>query len=381
MRAIRIAFAVGAVSAAFSAAAPVANAQVAFNINGNGHSFTENFNTLAVSGSNNNSSSIPIPWAFSEAGTGNNVTYAASDGSSATANTYSFGTGTNTDRAFGEITGSLQSTLGAVWRNNTGAPITGMVVGYTGEEWRLDASTIDKLDFQFSLTATALNSGTYTDVNALDFSTPSTVTPGAKNGNSAANRTVLGPFFVQFASPLQHGGTVFLRWVPLNLAGANDGLAIDDFSVSFVQPDRDGDGVADSVDNCPDDFNPRPAPGAQADQDGDGTGDTCDGDIDGDGDLNTADNCDFDANADQANLDGDALGDVCDSDVDGDGVLNAADNCPRTSNASQANGDGDGAGDACDPLTPAATPTTPTPTTPVKHKKKKKKKKKRSISR
>jgi hypothetical protein len=50
--------------------------------------------------------------------------------------------------------------------------------------------------------------------------------------------------------------------------------------------DADGDGVADSVDNCPETSNPD-----QADFDGDGNGDRCDGDIDGDLVSNTADSC------------------------------------------------------------------------------------------
>jgi hypothetical protein len=44
------------------------------------------------------------------------------------------------------------------------------------------------------------------------------------------------------------------------------------------EPDRDGDGIPDDVDNCPDHPNPD-----QPDLDGDGLGDECDDDIDGDG--------------------------------------------------------------------------------------------------
>jgi subtilisin-like proprotein convertase family protein/putative hemolysin len=45
-----------------------------------------------------------------------------------------------------------------------------------------------------------------------------------------------------------------------------------------AEPDGDGDGVGDTVDNCPDDPNP-----SQADTDGDGLGDACDDDDDNDG--------------------------------------------------------------------------------------------------
>lgn len=48
-------------------------------------------------------------------------------------------------------------------------------------------------------------------------------------------------------------------------------------------------------------------------------------DADGDGILDTVDNCPTTANADQADLDQDEIGDVCDSDIDGDGVLNDVD--------------------------------------------------------
>jgi hypothetical protein len=72
-------------------------------------------------------------------------------------------------------------------------------------------------------------------------------------------------------------------------------------------------------------------------------------DRDGDGILDADDNCPDDPNADQADLDGDGLGDACDPDGDGDGVLNDDDNCPSVPNADQADLDVDGIGDLCDP--------------------------------
>lgn len=59
-------------------------------------------------------------------------------------------------------------------------------------------------------------------------------------------------------------------------------------------------------------------------------------DRDGDGVLDDKDNCPDRANADQYDEDGDGVGDVCD-------------NCPHLANPGQADGDGDHVGDVCDP--------------------------------
>ncbi|MFN7131890.1 MAG: thrombospondin type 3 repeat-containing protein, partial [Myxococcales bacterium] len=115
----------------------------------------------------------------------------------------------------------------------------------------------------------------------------------------------------------------------------DDGLLLD--------PDGDGDGVADRVDNCPGKYNPD-----QKDSDGDGKGDACDDDRDGDGTVDTTDNCPDVPNPDQKDTDGDGLGDACDGDDDGDGVPDTTDNCPLHPNPDQKDSDGDGKGDVCD---------------------------------
>lgn len=73
-------------------------------------------------------------------------------------------------------------------------------------------------------------------------------------------------------------------------------------------------------------------------------------DRDGDGVLDSSDNCVDVPNAGQENRDNDALGDACDPDRDGDGVDNATDNCADVANADQRDGDQDSIGDACDPV-------------------------------
>lgn len=89
---------------------------------------------------------------------------------------------------------------------------------------------------------------------------------------------------------------------------------------SSQDPDSDGDGFTDSVDNCPDEVNP-----GQENNDGDGMGDACDDDDDNDGVLDNNDNCVFMANSDQNDHDGDGMGDVCDDDDDNDGIPDVED--------------------------------------------------------
>ena len=126
-------------------------------------------------------------------------------------------------------------------------------------------------------------------------------------------------------------------------------------SIYVFEVDTDGDGVPDSVDNCPAIPNP-----TQSDSDVDGFGDICDicpidelNDADNDGYCGNDDNCPDDPNAGQTNSDGDMLGDVCDpcpldplNDSDGDGVCGDVDICPGSDD--NADADGDAVPDGCD---------------------------------
>lgn len=143
----------------------------------------------------------------------------------------------------------------------------------------------------------------------------------------------------------------------------NDGVGdrCDSFNNLSSNEDSDEDGYVDSSDNCPAVYN-----NPQTDSDDDGYGDACDStddndaneaDADYDGVVDAEDNCPNHPNHGQNDVDSDGVGDVCDSttngsgtDTDGDGVPDASDNCPNDSNASQSDGDNDGIGDVCDPV-------------------------------
>ncbi|BBO34357.1 dockerin type I domain-containing protein [Lacipirellula parvula] len=212
-----------------------------------GPSYLQDFNALPASGTANNSNSLPQGWAFSEAGTGGTLTYTADNGALSTGNTYSYGASGNSDRAFGELTsGTVNTTLGACFLNNTGFVITSFTIAYTGEMWRLGAADaiVDRLDFEFSVNATSIvDQGpgvVWTAVNTLDFVSPNNTSPaGAKDGNLAANRTTTAPVAVIPSGGIPDGGVFYIRWLAnANIGGTNDGLAIDDFKLN-INPSAD----------------------------------------------------------------------------------------------------------------------------------------------
>ncbi|MBK7393837.1 MAG: Ig-like domain repeat protein [Chloracidobacterium sp.] len=202
-----------------------------------GTAYTQNFDTLLSSGGpGNNTTNLPTGWEFSESGSSADSTYTVGTGSLATGDTLSFGiAGTNavTDRAFGGLqSGSVIPTIGAGFTNNTGSTISAVSVTYTGEEWRLGtAARTDQINFEYSTNASSLTTGTWTAVSALNFVTPTTTTIGAKDGNAAANRTT-GISSTISGLSIANGGTVWIRWTDTNASGADDGLAVDDFSLT-----------------------------------------------------------------------------------------------------------------------------------------------------
>ncbi|MDX2099293.1 MAG: ExeM/NucH family extracellular endonuclease, partial [Leptolyngbyaceae cyanobacterium bins.59] len=195
-------------------------------INFNG-SYSETFDSLASSGT---SSVLPLDWVFLETGTNANSLYTAGTGSGNTGDTYSFGATGSTERALGGLqSGSLIPFFGVSFTNTTGSPLTSLTVQYRGEQWRLGTlGRADRLDFQYSLNATALTTGTWVDVDALDFSSPTTTgTVGLLDGNT--NSTLITSTITGLNIPV--GATFWFRWQDFNASGADDGLAIDDFSL------------------------------------------------------------------------------------------------------------------------------------------------------
>ncbi|WP_225885409.1 endonuclease/exonuclease/phosphatase family protein [Leptolyngbya sp. KIOST-1] len=201
-------------------------------VNLDGTVYIQDFDGLASTGTTG--SILPQGWFFFEAGTNANDTYGIGTGSSNAGNTYSFGAAGDGDRALGGLrSGTLIPTFGASFTNATDTTFAGFNISYFGEQWRLgtdNRAIPDRLDFQYSLNATALNNGTWIDVDALDFVAPVTTGGvGARDGNDAANRTlVTGTLAGLTVAP---GETLWIRWSDFDAAGADDGLAVDDFTL------------------------------------------------------------------------------------------------------------------------------------------------------
>lgn len=141
-----------------------------------------------------------------------------------------------------------------------------------------------------------------------------------------------------------NNGSIVIRFVGVS-SQSQEEFRIDDISLigTTIVVDTDGDGIADSSDNCPSVSN-----SSQVNTDGDAQGDACDTDDDNDGVSDTTDNCVLTPNQSQVNTDGDAQGDACDTDDDNDTVLDASDNCVLNANTDQKNTDTDSMGDVCD---------------------------------
>lgn len=196
----------------------------------NSSPYLQDFNSLVNTGT---SSDLPTGWILNESGTNANSTYTAGTGSSNTGDTYSFGASGDNDRALGGLlSSSLVPSFGASFVNNTGQTIIALTISYYGEQWRLGTSgRNDKLDFQISTDATNLSTGNWIDVDNLDFvSVVTSGSTGALNGNDNANKVYIS--YTITGLSINSGSTFWIKWNDFNATSSDDGLGIDDFSLS-----------------------------------------------------------------------------------------------------------------------------------------------------
>lgn len=203
-----------------------------------GLAYTQNFNTLANAPDNalldkaTSVSPLPMGWDFIE--TGGDTNYRVGAGTNTAGDTYSFGPAANSDRALGSVTSNTITSiaLGAVFTNNTGQTITSLNIAYTGEQWRGGdtAGVVDTLAFSYSDNTSAINAGTFLPFGSLDFSSPQPTLSGPLNGNALANQTSLSQTIAGLSIP--NGQSFAIRWTDSNITGSDDGLSVDDFSLT-----------------------------------------------------------------------------------------------------------------------------------------------------
>ncbi|MCS6990742.1 MAG: T9SS type A sorting domain-containing protein, partial [Chitinophagales bacterium] len=192
--------------------------------------YSQNFNSLPSSGSPTWTNNVTLAQWYS-----NRTTITANDGSSTAGSLYSYGSTSSTERALGSLASGSTGTIhyGVAITNTTGSTLTTVSVSYTGEQWRNGASgVVNLLDFAYQLNASSITSGTWTDVNPLDFaSIHNSGTAGALNGNLAANRTSISHTYSLTIAP---GDVLWLRWSDIDNTGSDHGLAVDDLTVTLT---------------------------------------------------------------------------------------------------------------------------------------------------
>jgi large repetitive protein len=188
----------------------------------------------------------------SENGFNGNQRFRIGAGSGNTGAFMSFGSAASTERALGSVgsttianqpTGTPPANdtrvlIALRMTNNTGVPLTEFTLTYDGEQWRDGGNTAppppEVTEFAYSLDATAPQTGTFTPVSGLNFTSPvnnnSTTTGVAVDGNVAGrvdniSATVTGINWLP-------GTDIWLRWNDPQRLGNDHGMAIDD--VEFV---------------------------------------------------------------------------------------------------------------------------------------------------
>jgi hypothetical protein len=206
--------------------------------------YSQDFNSMGIAGT-----AAPTDWLVGTlggtfnrvtdgGGTATSVALTVDNGSNGTAGlSFNFGTTGDADRAVGNnpTTASGDRVIQLALNNNTGAPITDLIIGYTGEQWRqsqgISSSGVEKLRLYYSLSP---NSG-WVSISSLDWTAPKQgAANAALDGNAAANRNVLSATFTPGAA-IPDATNFYLRWLDWNDNGTNDhGLAIDDVSITAV---------------------------------------------------------------------------------------------------------------------------------------------------
>jgi len=176
--------------------------------------------------------------------------YRASAGGEASGYFYSYGVSGDSDRALGSVGANntywgspaengLSSYAALALRNDSGAALQGVYIGFDAEQWRVGEknATADALDFRYGFGDSFADVGEWINPGA-GFKFNSTVKNtstglGMANDGNALGVQALGG---DIALDWQPGQTLWVTWIDYNSAGYDHGLAIDNVYVSAALP-------------------------------------------------------------------------------------------------------------------------------------------------
>ena len=205
--------------------------------------YYQNFDSLLASGTANawaDNTTLP-GWYAAKTNGGPVTTYRAGTGSATVGALYSFGASGSSERALGSLGSDTPGNIAyaAVFTNDTGSAQDNVTLTYTGEQWRNGGDVNQQnlfCDYQVSLSPLTLDAdtgGAWLPLPALDFYGPTfSDTSSALDGNNPTNRQTFANVVLTGVT-VQPGEILVLRWLDLNDAGGDHGLAIDDLTVVF----------------------------------------------------------------------------------------------------------------------------------------------------
>jgi hypothetical protein len=204
--------------------------------------YSQDFDSLS-SASSLWTNNVTLPGWYASKSSVDLTNYIGNTGTSMTGGLYSFGiegAHSVSDRALGSLaSGSADPVaFGVRFVNDTSFAQSNITVSFTGEQWRNGGSGVsEKLAFSYAVSSAAItntfSAAIWTNFPALNFaSLVVSLTATALDGNNDANRQPFNNFLLAGVS-VQPGQELFLRWLDTNDAGSDDGLAIDDLTVTF----------------------------------------------------------------------------------------------------------------------------------------------------
>ena len=211
-------------------------------------SYAQNFDSLNGASSDLwRDNSTLLGW-YAAKSTLNPITiYRASDGSDATGSLYSFGSAGSPERALGSIASDSFGDVayGLCFTNDTDNSVSNFMITYAGEQWRVGGSgnVANTLSFWYRVSPAVITNpepslvANWTQVTNLDFVSPTLQGGGTSgsplDGNLPPNRQLFSSVLLPglIVPPGQH---VFFRWRDLNDAGPDEGISLDDLTISFA---------------------------------------------------------------------------------------------------------------------------------------------------